>query len=73
MTTSQAVTSVPFPRVCPARWLGISPHALDNHLDFIYKALDVNNLNAALIVAVRAGLITPKVDDAPEIAVRMAA
>ncbi len=56
-----------------ARWLGMSPHTLDNHLRFIYQALDVNNLNAALIMAVRAGLITPRADDAPEIAVRMAA
>ncbi len=51
----------------------MSPHTLDNHLRFIYEALGVNNLNAALIVAVRMGLITPRAEDAPQIAVRRAA
>ena len=41
-----------------ARYLGMSPHTLDNHLRFIYEGLDVNNLNAALIMAVQAGVIT---------------
>jgi len=40
-----------------ARYLGMSPHTLDNHLRFIYEVLDVNNLNAALIMAVRAGIV----------------
>jgi len=40
-----------------ARYLGMSPHTLDNHLRFIYEVLDVNNLNAALIMALRAGIV----------------
>ena len=40
-----------------ARYLGMSPHILDNHLRFVYEPLDVNNLNAALIMAVRAGIV----------------
>ena len=41
-----------------AHWLDMSPHTLDNHLRTIYEILDVNNLNAALILAVQLGLIT---------------
>ena len=48
-----------------ARWLGMSPHPLDNHLRSIYQVLDVNNFNAALLMVVRAGLVAPRVDDAP--------
>ncbi len=40
-----------------AHYLRMSPHTLDNHLRFIYEVLDVNNLNAALIMAVRLGVI----------------
>lgn len=46
-----------------ARYLRMSPHTLDNHLRFIYETLDVNNLNAALIMAVRAGLIAVPRDE----------
>ena len=41
----------------------MSPHTLDNHLRFIYEALDVNNLNAALIMALRAGIVTAPKDE----------
>ncbi len=46
-----------------ARYLGMSPHTLDNHLRFIYEALDVNNLNAALIMALCAGIVTVPKDE----------
>ena len=46
-----------------ARYLGMSPHTLDNHLRFIYEVLDVNNLNAALIMAVRAGIVAVPEDE----------
>jgi DNA-binding CsgD family transcriptional regulator len=46
-----------------ARYLGMSPHTLDNHLRFIYEVLDVNNLNAALIMALRAGIVTVPKDE----------
>ncbi len=46
-----------------ARYLGMSPHTLDNHLRFIYEVLDVNNLNAALIMAVRLGVISVPRDE----------
>jgi len=49
-----------------ARYLGMSPHTLDNHLRFIYEVLDVNNLNAALIMAVRLGVITVPQDEESE-------
>jgi len=56
-----------------ARTIGIAEHTFRSHLRFIHPTLDVNNLNAALIMAVRAGLITLQTNDAPEIAVRMTA
>jgi hypothetical protein len=46
-----------------AHYLGMSPHTLDNHLRFIYEVLDVNNLNAALIMALRAGIVTAPKDE----------
>ncbi len=49
-----------------ARYLNMSPHTLDNHLRFIYEVLDVNNLNAALVMAVRLGVITAPRDEESE-------
>ena len=49
-----------------AHYLRMSPHTLDNHLRFIYEVLDVNNLNAALIMAVRLGVITVPKDEESE-------
>ncbi len=46
-----------------ARYLRMSPHTLDNHLRFIYEVLDVNNLNATLIMAVRTGVIAVPQDE----------
>ena len=45
------------------RYLRMSPHTLDNYLRFIYEVLDVNDLNAALIMAVRLGVITVPRDE----------
>ncbi len=56
-----------------ARYLRMSPHTLDNHLRFIYEALDVNNLNAALIMAVRAGIIIVPRDEIDDVEWKVAA
>ena len=50
-----------------ARRLGMSQHTFNNHLRYIYERLEVNNLTAALVMAIRLNVIQvnsePAVDE----------